>query len=53
MLSDKEIRYLQSNDIIANVLHQDLDLHFQGQTFQVVILASKGWKNKNTTLLLT
>ena len=36
--------YLPSNDTIANVVLHDLDLNFQGQTFQVDILTSKGLK---------
>ena len=29
---------------IENILFRDLDLHFQGQTFQVAILTNKGLK---------
>ena len=33
--------YLPSNSNIANVVLRDLDLSFQGQTFQVTILTGK------------
>ena len=34
-----------SNETTTNVVVHDLDLNFQGQTFQVAILTSKCWKN--------
>ena len=30
---DWDVMYLQSNDAIANIVHRDLDLRFQGRTF--------------------
>ena len=35
---------IESNGIIANVVLHDLDLYCQGQTVQVAIFTSKGWK---------
>ena len=32
----KDVRYLPTNDIIANVVHQDLNLHFEGHKFRNV-----------------
>ena len=32
------------NGTIANVVFCDLDLNFQGQTFQMAIFTSNGWK---------
>ena len=34
-----------------NVVHRDLDLNLQGQTCQLAILTSKGWKMQTLLLL--
>ena len=42
-------QYLLSTRTIVNVVLCDLDLNFQGQTFQVTILTSKSWnKSKHS-----
>ena len=42
--------YFSLNGTIANVVLHDLDLNFQGQTFQVAILKSKCWKMQRLLL---
>ena len=37
---------------ISNVLLNDLDLNFQGQTLQVAILTNKPWINANITIAI-
>ena len=49
MIADFDI-ILPSNGAIANIVLRDLDLNYQGQTFEVAILISKRWKMQ--TLLL-
>ena len=41
--------HLPSNGVIAKIALRDLDLHFQGQTFQVAILRSKRCKTASNT----
>ena len=43
--------YSLSNCITANVVLNDLELNFQGQTFQFAILTSIGWKMQTLILL--
>ena len=43
--------YSPSNSITANVVLNDLDLHFQRQTFQLAILTMIGWKMQTLLLL--
>ena len=41
-----------SNDITMNVVVNDPGLNFEGQTFQVAILTSIGWKNESITIVI-
>ena len=45
--------YLAANGTIANVVYHQLNLYFQGHTFQVAIVTSKGWQNANVTIAIT
>ena len=42
----------EMNGSISNVVLHDLDLNFQGQTFQVAILTSTFSKNANITIAI-
>ena len=47
-----KVAILPSNGTIANIVLHDIDLNYQGETFQVAILTSKRWKNANVTIVI-